>query len=145
MLSSISYFLLSQWLWNITWGIYHIPLNIFFMYVLLCITHHAPRLHLFLLTFSANIFSFIVYSAFVVGVLIFGCGIQYFPHQCPVMSSITRLQASLFMGVIYSIIQSGFFLFVPRKYSIYWVHALGFAILSNLLAGMMVYKMLPSY
>lgn len=145
MLHVVSYFLLNQWLWTITWGIYHIPLNIFFMYVLLRITNNMGKLHLFLLTVGANFFSAILYSAFVVGVLVFGCGMQYLPNQCPVMSLITRLQASLSMGVMYALIQSGFFLLIPRKYSIYWLHALGFAILSNLLTGLMVYKMLPGY
>lgn len=145
MLHVVSYFLLNQWLWTITWGIYHIPLNIFFMYVLLRISSNEGKLHLLLLTIGANVFSAFIYSAFVVGVLVFGCGMQYLPNQCPVMSLLTRLHASLSMGVMYAVIQSSFFLLIPRKYSLYWLQVLGFAILSNVLAGFMVYKMSPNY
>ncbi|BDC34083.1 hypothetical protein Noda2021_00410 [Candidatus Dependentiae bacterium Noda2021] len=145
MLSSFGYFLLSQWLWNVTWGVYHIPLNIFFMYMFLRITQDMGKLHLLALTIGANIFSAVVYSAFVVGVLIFGCGLQYLPSQCPVFTVYGSLQASLFVGAIYAVIQGVFFLLLPRRYSMYWIHALGFAIISNLMASIMVYKMLPTY
>lgn len=145
MLNVVGYVLLSQWLWNVTWGAYHLPLNIFFMYVLLSITQDMSKWRIFSLTLAANVFSAIVYSAFVVGVLIFACGLEYLPNQCPVMSVFSRLQASLSMGVIYAFIQSIFFMIIPQRYSIYWIHALGFAILSNLMAGIMVYKMLPTY
>ena len=70
-------FFLSEWLWSITWGLYHVPINIFVMLFIFKRYTKANVVRAMVAAFCANIFSLSVFTAFVVGVLVKFVGIEY--------------------------------------------------------------------
>lgn len=108
-LYAIGEFLHSEWIWSITYGLYHVPVTIFIM--LLCIKW-AERMHVISalgLSLIANLFSVLVFNVFVIGVLIILLNFTYdLPYDVYVIH-IVPLRAGLYLGAIYTFIQIVFF------------------------------------
>jgi len=76
-LTTLGNVLLSEWLWSITWGIYHVPIAIVVMMFLLKRNTNLRMVPAVLLSVSSNLFSFALYTLAIVGGLIFALGFEY--------------------------------------------------------------------
>ena len=138
---SLGEFFLFSWLWGITWGIYHIPINIFVMFLLLKRYAKIAFARATLASFFANLFSQVVYTCFVIGVLIYLVGMQYTPKEG--LSVIYPAWASFSLGFIYAGLQALFFWFLSFHFKLN-VHKLFFlSLISNSITALLIYLFLP--
>jgi len=119
--------LVSEWIWSITWGFYHSFINVLIMLVLFKLFLGIRIVPAVLLSFFSQLTSFLFFNLFVIVVLIFGFGIEfsldvgwpYIPDQ---------FYATLYLGLIYALLQTGFFVILNHYYKVHvsWVIALTF-------------------
>ena len=142
MLSFFADFFLSEWLWSVTWGMYHIPVNIFIMFLLTKLTVHYGTRSTMLLTVSANIFGLISFTILVGSIIIFVIGLNYLPAESAYNGEYSRFAACLFLGIVYAVLQSFFFYLINKRYKIQLLHMIAIALLSNVIAAQCVYLLL---
>lgn len=143
-LHTINSFFLSEWLWSMTFGIYQIPLAIFFMVFFIRYGAQMRWMPALLLALLANLFSFIVYTMLVVVLLIFIARHEFYPeelHQVPNFG----YAVGAYVGLIYTLLQTIFFSIMQRKHSIALWRIILISLLSNLLAAWCVYLFLPTH
>ncbi|MCL5876163.1 MAG: hypothetical protein M1114_06870 [Candidatus Dependentiae bacterium] len=144
MLSVIADFFLSEWLWSITWGLYHIPVNIFIMFLLTKLTVHYSTRATLLLSLLANIFGLIAFTILVGSIIVFVIGLNYLPAESAYSGDYSSFAASLFLGIVYALLQSLFFYLVSKQYTIQVWHMISIALLSNVMAAQFVYLLLKN-
>ncbi len=140
----LSQLFISEWIWGLTWGLYHNVINILFMLSLLKLFLGIPIVSAVLIAFSAQLAAFMLFNLFVISILILGFGIEfdvlqgwsYVPDQ---------FYAIFFLGLIFVLLQ-GLFFFVFNSYlklrlSLVFV----IIIISNALTVLTLNLMLPSH
>jgi hypothetical protein len=111
VVEAMNCFFLSEWLWSITWGLYHIPINSAILFLLLKLCFRGSTIFMGLLAVAAQIVSFLLLTLFVVLVSIYLCGTVYcvpvdiYQNEC-----LTGVQAALFLAGIYACLQILFFI-----------------------------------
>lgn len=139
--TNLGHFFLSEWIWSITWGMYHIPCNMILMLFFFKFFLRIGMVPTVLMVVSSHLVAFFLYSLFVVGGLIYGVGLQYGPEVGSSMVP-TPLFACLFLGIIYAALQGLCFVVINRFYHFHVSWALVLAVVSNLLTALVVYLLL---
>src|SRR5208282_2265551 len=101
MLTAISQFFLSEWLWSVTRGGYHTPINIFVMIGVCIFVLRQKTVPSVLLAVSANLFSFILFA-----LLIRYLNIEYVAEHDNVYIVKDLLRSCMYLGLIYAVLQS---------------------------------------
>lgn len=127
----INHFLLSEWLWSMTHGSYHVAINIFVMLTLLIFVLKMRTVPAVFLTISAHIVAVGVFTAFVVGVLMYGLHITYNPETDHVYLIPNTFFSCVYLGLIYACLQSLFFAVVNIWYALRMHSMITIAFLSN--------------
>lgn len=140
ILEKISNFLLNGWLWNIALDWYHVPINFLIMCFLLSWFSSLNIIQTVLLSLCAQLYSFGLYSAFVIGVLVKLFNYSYIPEQ---YFSIQPLNACVYLALIYAVLQITFFLIIKRRYSLSIFLTFVVPMLSNALAAGFAYWLMP--
>ena len=140
MLHQIGQFLLSEWLWSVTWDWHHLPINIVLMCLLFKWLLRANIIPAVFLAFSSHLFAFVTYSIFVVFVLMYLIGLEYIPSEVP-KNIIGPLKASIFLGLIYTALHMCFFLLINRRYKLNISGIFLITILSNMMTSLFVYSL----
>lgn len=140
MFASITDFLFSQWIWNITWGVYYLPVNIFVFFVLLKIVGKFSVLNSAVYSFFSNVVSFLLYSLFVVGVLVFLMGYEYIPQDPYTQQVLDATKPTVSLGIIYTILQSALLIFKFRNNVAGLVRLLALIIASNIISVLIICK-----
>jgi hypothetical protein len=143
IVTAIEEFLLSAWLWNITFGGYHVPLNFFFMFLLLKIIVRIPITSAVLLSFFSNVAAFVFFSVGVVGGLVYALGMPYMPVEPWSATPFVFLTASIKLALIYIVLQAIFFYVISKRNIIDLPWVLLVTVVSNALSAWMVYALLP--
>jgi len=138
-------FLLSQFLWAMTFGFYHVLFSFVAMFLLLKLWERLPFISSFLLTLFAHIvsvsFLMVVVKLGVIDVLQY----QYVPDH-PCVPHYNPWYACLALGLTYAVLQSCFLLVLSMHYT--WLdrwRTLFIVVMSNLMSSIVVYKLLPAY
>lgn len=140
MIARINDFLLSEWLWSITWDWYHVPISIVIMFVLFNIALRINIVPAVFIALSANIYSFLVYTLLSFGVLHYFLAV---PVAEPAsFTHIEPLQACIYLGLIYTAIQISFFMLLKRWHNINVWHMVSMSALGNLLTALIVHSLL---
>lgn len=143
MFTRIGNFFIDQWLWNITWDWYHIPIDILFMVIFFKFFLRLNIVASVLIALSSTITAFVVYTGFVIGVLMYLFNFRY--HE--VFQSYTMvadpLHACLYVGIIYTILQSIFISVLHNYYPVPRIKMIIVISISNLLTVGMVYLVVP--
>ena len=141
MIQSISDFLLSQWLWSITWDWYHIPINCVLFCVLCKLILRLNIVPAVLISLASNVYSFLVFTFFSFVVLYYLLDIRFTPDQAH--SVVTEpLLACLYLGLIYTVIQMSFFGILQIWYKINYWKIVGVSALSNVLTAWLISSLL---
>lgn len=143
-MQTVIYFLISQFIWAMTFGFYHVFFSMVAMFLLLKLWERLPWLTSFLLTFFAHVIS--------VGLLILVAKIglidlahYVYDVNSPVIPAYTPWIASMSLGVTYAIIQAMFFLILSLRYpSLHKARMVLIVLISNAMASVLVYKLLPT-
>lgn len=136
-------FMLSEWIWSITWGIGHIPINIILMYLLGKFVIRVNSSYLFLLTVLSQIFAIVAFSAIVVGVIVCIIGMNHLPSESALDEKYNVFFASMAIGIIYALLQSLFFYLLSKRFTINVTAMTIIAFLSNITAAQIMYLMFP--
>lgn len=143
MFKNIGDFLLSEWLWSITWDWYHVPVTIVISCILFKLALRLNIIPAVLIAVMANIYSFIVFSLFSFIFLYYFFGVSFTPEQTSAMVA-APLHACIYLGLIYAIIQMSAFALVKIWYKINYWEMVSLAFLSNLLAALLINAMMAN-
>ena len=139
-IQAIEYFFLNTWLWGMTWGIYHIPINMLVMLVLLKFVGRLKIVPSVLLAFFSKVFASALYTL-IVFFLVFVVKLQFVPKIDLVDSdSINVLLACICLGIVYSVFQALFFLMVNKFYALNIRLTTLIAFVSNIITALLVYR-----
>lgn len=141
MFEAAAFFLLTQWLWSIIWGINQLCIAWVLLFILLKLWDHLSFLKAFLLSTGLSISAYIVFFTFGYVLLIMALDIQYIPPANAYEVSESILVSALFLAGIYSAIQCAFVLLIRKRSKLHW-HRVGMSILfSNILSALIMYKL----
>ncbi len=136
MLKLLGDFLLDEWLWNMTWGWHQIVLSLIFMWMLLVFIGWMRSIPALLLTITSYLFAYLVFSGFVVGTVIYFFEWKYIT-QATEYVPLNVMSASIWLGVIYSMLQGSFFFIVNKWYRLALVRVLLITVMSNIGAALL--------
>lgn len=137
MLTAISHFFLSEWLWSVTRGAYHMPINIFVMIAWCIFVRREKTIPSVLLSVSANLFSFFIFTG-----IVYFFKVDYIPGHDEIYVITSVLSSCMYLGVIYATLQSIFFFMVRRFYTFNLISTLIAAYVSNLITAWIMYRVL---
>src|SRR3989338_2598597 len=101
-MKSILVMVLNQWIWSMTWGIYHAPLTMMSMFFLFFFFEGRKFVSSLLLSFTANVASLVCING-ILGFIIWMSGTDGgVPGQ---MFALTPGYASLILAIMYCIFQ----------------------------------------
>lgn len=144
MLEHMGAFLIDQWLWNVTWDWYHIPLSIFLLAVFFKFFLRLNVIASVLIAVSSTISSFIVYTFFAVGGLIYLFNFNYQEALQGKAVVADSLHACMYVGMIYTLLQAVFFVVLNKYYSIKLPKMIVAAFIANMIAAVLVYLVVPN-
>lgn len=139
-LTSTADFILSQWLWNVTWGWYHIPVNIFMMLFLLKFFAHMRIMPAVLTSVFSQIFSFIAFSLVTIIGPIYVLGLKFVPYDCYTHSLPHPLLVCLSLGGIYFVFNIIFFAILNVFYAFNFRLMILIVLVGNILSALLVYR-----
>lgn len=136
-----SNFLLSQWIWNVTWGWYHVPINIFVMLFFLKFFGYLRIMPAVLLAFFSQLFSLLVFSVFVIAVPIYALDIHFSLYDCYAQAYPNVLLTSLSLAAIYCVLNIFFFAIVNFFYSLNLRLLILISCVGNGITALLVYRL----
>jgi hypothetical protein len=130
--------MVSAWLWSISWGWLHIPINTLLLMFMLIFVARLPIMRSILCSVLFTLGAFVFLS---VVALIFGFLLNDFTYTVETWGPVlTSFQVSFYLGFLYTIAQEGIYFFVA-KFINTRVPILLF--ISNMITALVVYLMLP--
>lgn len=138
-----SQFFLSEWLWSVTHGGYHTPINIFVMITLFLFVLRYRTVPSVLLSLSANLFSFFAFTGLVYSIIIYGLEIEYIPEQDEIYVVKSLMFTCLYLGLIYAVLQSLFFTALSWFYTLDLKPVIIITFVSNAITAWIMYTLLP--
>ncbi len=143
MLARVIAFLIDQWLWSVTWGIYHVPIAAVLMAFCGRFFLRLNTIAAVFISVGSMVVSFLLYSVFVAGFLVCLLGYGY-QEQLQGQGLVSDpLYACLYSGLIYTFLQTVFFCGVNRYYPISISRMAVAACIVNLVAAGLVYLVVP--
>ena len=144
MFTEIGNFFIDQWLWNVTWDWYHIPLSIFFMTILFKYFLRINIISSLLIAAGSTAASFLTYTLFVVGILMYVFKFNY--DQALQMQEVLAdpLHACLYVATIYTVLQTVFFMVLNRFYPVHRIKMIIAAAVANMITAGLIYLVLPN-
>lgn len=143
MQAAVSHFFLSEWLWSITHGGYHTPINMFVMIALFLFVLRYRTVPSVLLSVSANLFSFFAFTGLFWAIIVRTLDLEYIPDQDEVYVVKNLLFSCLYLGLIYAVLQSLFFYVVNWFYTLELKSIFIITFLSNIITAWIMYTVLP--
>ena len=134
-----THFVLSLWLWNITWGSNHIPFNIIisiFLYKMLLGLNIVPSVLMALISQIAAFILLTIIAVFAVWYIGVGGGPESFSY-------VPQPQhATLLLGLSYTVLQVFFFMIIRKRYHLPMKKIILATIVSNNLAVLISWLLL---
>ena len=139
-LANVSNFLISEWLWSVTWNWYHLPFCIVFMYIgFKWFLGYNSTLSA-LISLGSNAYAGVMLTALVVGVFAYVFNIRYEPKNMYAINAVAQpFQACLYLGIIYTMLQIIFLSIVRIFYSFKLFRSLLIMFVSNIVASFVAY------
>lgn len=132
---AIAQFLLSEWIWSVTFALGMVPIAIVLMFILFWAVERYSMLKAFMLSLVAQVFALSIFSSIVIGLLVKLLGVEMLADQ----AVLGPLAASLSLALIYTILEGCFFWIVSTYSSVYMARALLIAAFSNVMAALLIY------
>lgn len=142
VLYTIGNFLLSEWLWGLTWGSAFIPINMGVLLLFLWVVIRMPLVQAALLSVGTNIASFLLYTGLVHGGFTWLLGLQFDVTSTPPQTVDSFLSVSFSLGLIYSFLQTALFSAGRKKMGVNFNHVILVVVLSNLITALLVQGMI---
>jgi len=136
--SSFSNFFLNTWIWGMTWGIYHIPINVLVMLFFLKVVGKFKLMPSILMAVFSKIFASVFYTF----IIVFFVYVAKFQMTFDTFRPINVLLECICLGIISAIFQVLFFVFLSRFYSIDIRFTTMIVFISNIISALMMYRFL---
>lgn len=107
LLNRVGDFLLSEWLWSMTFGWSYVVINVISMTFFLWCLMKFSLFRAFILSLVSNAFSFFIYSGVVIGLFIHLLQWWYVPHEYRAQAA--PFWANIYLALIHVILQLLFF------------------------------------
>lgn len=140
-ITSAADFLLSEWLWSVTWGWYHVPINIFMLLFLLKFFGRIRIMPSVFFAIFSQLFSFLILSLVVIIGPIYLLDLQFVPYDCYTQEIFHPLLICLSLGAIYFVLHSLFFVLTNLFYTINVRLLILIAFVANGLSALFVYQL----
>lgn len=137
ILSELGDFLISEWLWSMTFAWSYLIVNVCTSWFLLRRVTALSMLRSCVFAILVNLFSFLLYSALIAGFFMYLLQWWYVPHEYQVASG--PFIANMYLAGIYTIFHSIVFYAVHRLFDVPTKRLLLVALLSNGLAALISY------
>ncbi len=137
MLTSLSHYFLSEWLWSLTLGLYHMPINIFIMIGLSIFILRQRTVPAVLLSVSANLFSFLIFIA--IGYVLH---IDYVPEHDDIYVITNMALGCGALGIIYAVLQTLYVQGLRWYYELSFRGSIIMIWVSNLVTAFIMYRVL---
>lgn len=141
MFINVADFLVSQWVWAVTWGIYHVFLSALFMLLLLRIVLGMKWLRALMYTATAHVFAIAIFSFVVIICLMPFIDSDFYMIAGP--AKINPGRVTLYLGLIYSLLELAFFMLVANRSKLPFIKLLTVILISNCLAAGFIALTLP--
>lgn len=131
--SDLNQWLLAEWIWSMTWGLYHVPLATVCMMLLFRWYVKLSLKRSVVLSIAASFCAMVVYTLYVPVLLIFvfGTTTDWVAEPLP---------AALYLGIIYGFLQSCFFWVFSCWSPLNLRPILLVIAISNFIAAFVIYK-----
>jgi len=126
-----------MWLWNMTWGWYQVSLAFIFMWILIVFMGYMKSGTALLFILGSYVTAFSVYSLFVIGILMYWLQWELVIDTVSTYVPTNVLLSSLYLGAIYTFLQSIFFVILKEKYCIVLPMIFVIIIASNTFAALL--------
>jgi len=140
MFAGIGCFFLDQWLWNVTWGWYYLPINMILFIFLLNFSAGMSLLRAVITSIFINVSSFTLFTSAVVGILIYAVGMEYITSMDDVFPPFVIWRPVLFLCLLYIVLQSCFLYLTRTWYKPSIKRLIFLLVISNLLSAFFAYK-----
>lgn len=142
MITLISNFFVTQLIWSITNGIYHLALSFILLFMFLKLWDHLSWFRAFWIAFFLVISSFALFFALVNVIFVWGLKIPYVLPEDTYQGNYNYLMTSLFLGFIYILLQT-IQLFIIRHWIRLQIWRVFLCIVcANVMSSLLVYKMM---
>lgn len=121
-------FILSEWIWSVTWDMYHIPFNIIVMLLLLKFFFRIDMVQAVCMAIFSQLFAFFIFSVCSFGAM-YLIGVGGSPESYTVVPR--PLYATLLLGMLYSVFQVMFFAWRHSLYKVSLPMLAALVIISN--------------
>ena len=128
MMYTWAQFILSEWIWSVTWDMYHIPFNIIVMILLFKFFLRIDMVRAVCMAMFSQFFAFLLFSlcALMAMNLI---GVGGGPESYTVVPK--PLYATLLLGLVYAVLQIIFFACTRLRYQVAFSTLVALVIISN--------------
>ena len=141
-MNTIYDFLITEWLWSVTWGVYHVPFVLAFMIILLKRVGHMRWVSTLMNAVGSLLFTLFVYG-FVIAWLVPDAQLDYTTAQ-EALEVPSSWWASMYLGSIYALLQTVFFMLVSLVYPSNRFRLIVIVATSNFLAAIAAYLLAPT-
>lgn len=142
---SFASFLVSEWLWNVTWGSAYIPINIILLAFMLKLNLRFNSVSALALSITSNLFSFGLFTLIAHGIITTLLDITITSEVTTSNVLNNALATTGYLGILYTLLQLSFFtlFYKNRKFSLRSIAPT--IILSNTLTSLYIYALLRLY
>lgn len=138
----LSDFLITEWLWSVTWGVYHVPFLLAFMIILLKRVGRMRWIPTLMNAIGSLVFALFVYG-FIIAWLVPDAQIDYTTAQERIQVP-SSWWASMYLGFIYALLQIFFFMLVSLVYTSNRARLIVIVAISNFVAAVAAYLLAPT-
>lgn len=105
MLTIITNFLITEWIWSITTGTAYLIINFFLLFALLKLWDHLRWLHAFLLSLCLTVGAFLIFFSIIGIILVWWLHVPYVLPDDAYKGTYNTLNSALILGGIYTLLQ----------------------------------------
>ena len=140
ILTSITNFLITEWIWSFTQGISHVSINFIILFMLLKLWDHMSWLKALLLSFFLSVGSFLFFFMLLTIVLVWGLGVTFVLPEDTYAGTYNILNTSLVLAALYSLLQIAGLSIAHKWIRFNLWRAYLCVISANAIAALLVYK-----
>lgn len=134
----ITSFILDEWLYSISHGVYHVLINVFVMLFFFKVVISLRMIPAVFLTLIVNIIAGVVFALFAMAMVYYIPVDKYAHTQQELYSSLVM---AFGLGTMYAVIQSILFVIISRIYHLNMHYAIIVAFISNAISALCVYAL----
>ena len=141
MMNYMANFFLTQWLWSVTFGMYQLLIATVLFFLLLKLWDHLTLLRALAMSVGLSVGAFLILSAGVILIVIGAFDMKYVLPANPYEDQFTVFSSALSLAAIYIVLEFILVLIAKRWFRLQVYNVMVSAFVANILAALIVYKL----